>query len=154
MTHHDGVPIARVERCAVTQGSLAQDEIAEFLDELDDCKPETAAKWLRSYLPQVATIYSFQHLSGCDERDGDLALRAVRDHIWARGDAILQADAEGFSNEDGYHILWQFDDAVTGPWMMAVLVDDVWVPFKTDLANRRHRQAFLKGLVPPGAKLV
>jgi hypothetical protein len=48
--------------------------------------------------------------------------------LWERGDAIIQADGEGFTNEDGYHIVWQFSDSVSGPWNMGVLQDGVWRP--------------------------
>jgi hypothetical protein len=68
------------------------------------------------------------------------------------GEAIVQADGEGFTNEDGYHIIWDFSDQVTGPWWMAVLVNGRWVPFKMDLANRGHREAFLAGRVPAGVE--
>jgi hypothetical protein len=72
----------------------------------------------------------------------------VSESIWARGGAILQADGEGFSNEDGHHILWQFHDNVSGPWWMAVLQGDKWVPFKMELGNREQRVAFFEGRVP------
>jgi hypothetical protein len=93
-------------------------------------------------------IYSFQHLSGIGIDNGAAALAAIREAIWARGDAIIQADGEGFSNEDGDHILWQFSDRVSGPWWMAVLQGDKWVPFEMDLGNMKHRAAFLDGRVP------
>jgi len=103
-------------------------------------------------LRSVRAIYSFQHLSGTERASGDQALRCISEAVWARGDAIMQADGEGFSNEDGYHILWQFSERVTGPWWMAVLQSDRWVPFQMELGNPEHRRAFLEGKVPPGAR--
>jgi len=152
LSHRDGPDIAAIERNPVADGSLGAEEIAEFMEGVRDCRPATAVQWLVSYLPEVKTVYSFQHLSGTRERRGDEALRLVSEAIWARGQAILQADGEGFSNEDGYHILWQFSDGVSGPWWMAVLKDDQWVRFQMELGNREQREAFFDGRVPEGVK--
>ena len=68
----------------------------------------------------MKTIYAFQHLQGAEIGEGSNALHALRAKLWERGDAILQADDEGFTNEEGYHIVWQFSDSVSGPWNMGV----------------------------------
>jgi hypothetical protein len=104
--------------------------------------------WLTAFLRSVKTIYCFQHLSGTEIDDGSAALGAVSEAVWARGDAIFQADGEGFSNEDGCHVLWQFRDSVSGPWQMAVLHGGNWVPFEMDLGDVRQRAAFLEGRTP------
>jgi hypothetical protein len=96
----------------------------------------------------VKTIYAFQHLQGDETEEGSNALHALRTKLWERGDAILQADSEGFTNEEGYHIVWQFSDSVSGPWNMAVLQDGVWRQFTMDLGDPDHRAAFLEGSVP------
>jgi hypothetical protein len=72
-----------------------------------------------------------------------------------RRGGILQADGEGFSNEDGYLILWQFADTVDGDWNMAVLdKDGSWIRFQMNLGDPEQRAAFLKGRVPEGAKIL
>jgi hypothetical protein len=81
---------------------------------------------------------------------GYYILGAVKDSIFKQAGGILQADIEGFSNEAGYHILWQFEDSVKGPWWMGVLQDGEWVHFKMGLGNQKHRAAFLRGEVPQG----
>jgi hypothetical protein len=80
--------------------------------------------------------------------EGSAALHAIRHKLFERGESILQADGEGFTNDEGYHILWQFSDAVTGPWDMAVLEEDAWRNFSMDLGDPDHREAFWQGLVP------
>src|SRR5262249_45310956 len=110
LAHGDGTEIAALERNVVTPAEQAAEELEEFIEAIADCKPSSAAAWLASYLPQIRVIYAFQHLSGTEKRDGFEALHLLSNAIWARGDAILQADHEGFSNEDGFHILWQFYD--------------------------------------------
>ncbi|HEY1766645.1 MAG TPA: hypothetical protein VGG26_03285 [Terracidiphilus sp.] len=144
----DGVEVALIERNPVAEGSVGQDEIADFLEETRDCKPESGVQWLADYLGEVKTIYAFQHLQGSETVDGGNALHALRAALWERGDAIMQADGEGFTNEDGYHIVWQFSDSVSGPWNMGVYKDDLWHHFKMDLGDPDHRAAFLEGEVP------
>ena len=46
----DEVEVALVERNPVTPGSLGQGEIAEFIEEIQDCKPQTGVEWLQDYL--------------------------------------------------------------------------------------------------------
>jgi hypothetical protein len=63
-------------------------------------------------------------LSAINEDDGWRELSAVKDKLWSQLGGILQADGEGFSNEDGYHIVWQFSEHVSGPWRMGVINQD------------------------------
>jgi hypothetical protein len=148
ISSNDDVEVAVIERNPVTEGSLGQDEIAEFIEDTRDCKPESGVQWLADYLAEVKTIYAFQHLQGADTEEGGNVLHALRTMLWERGDAIIQADGEGFTNEDGYHIVWQFSDSVSGPWNMGVYKDSLWHHFKMDLGDPDHRAAFLEGEVP------
>ena len=144
----DEVEVAVLERNPIFDGSTGQDEIADFLEDIQDCRPESGAEWLAEYLSEVKTVYAFQHLQGAEMVEGGNALHALRSHLWERGDAIIQADGEGFTNEEGFHILWQFSDSVSGPWNMGVLEDGTWQHFKMDLGDPDHREAFLAGEVP------
>jgi hypothetical protein len=150
----DGSEVAVIERNPVSDGSVGQDEIADFLEDIQDCKPESGAEWLKDYLPSVKTVYSFQHLQGADTEEGGNALHALRAAIWERGDAIIQADLEGFTNEEGYHILWQFSDSVSGPWNMGILQDGTWYHFRMDLGDPAHRAAFLSGEMPSDLSVI
>lgn len=144
----DEVEVALIERNPVSDGSVGQDEVADFLEDLRDCKPNSGVQWLEDYLDSVKTVYAFQHLQGAEMVEGGNALHALRSALWERGDAIIQADGEGFTNEEGFHIVWQFSDSVSGPWKMGVLQDGVWQHFTMDLGDPDHRTAFLKGAVP------
>lgn len=144
----DGVEVAIVERNPVYDGSLGQDEVSDFLEDLEDARPTCNVEWLTEYLEEVKTIYAFQHLQGAETVDGSNALHALRNALWERGEAILQADQEGFTNEEGYHVVWQFSDSVSGPWNMAVLQDGTWLHFSMDLGDPDHRAAFLNGEAP------
>jgi len=123
----DEVEVALVERKPVFDGSAGQDEIADIIEDLYDCKPASGVQWLEDYMDEVQTIYDFQHLQGAHTVDGGNALHALRSALWERGDAIIQADGEGFTNEEGFHIVWQFSDSVSGPcttllWTWAILI--------------------------------
>jgi hypothetical protein len=144
----DELEVAVVERKPVYDGSLGQDEVADFLEDIQDCKPDSGVEWLAEFLGEVKMVYAFQHLQGAQTEEGGNALHALRAALWERGDAIIQADGEGFTNEEGFHIVWQFSDSVSGPWNMAVYKDDMWYQFKMDLGDPDHRAAFLAGEVP------
>jgi hypothetical protein len=148
LSGNDEVEVAVLERNPVYDGSTGQDEIADFIEELQDCKPESGVAWLAEFLAEVKTVYAFQHLQGADTEEGGNALHALRAALWERGDAIIQADGEGFTNEEGFHIVWQFSDSVSGPWNMGIYKDDLWHHFKMDLGDPDHRAAFLAGEVP------
>ena len=148
LSGNDQVEVALLERNPVSNGSIGEDEIAEFIEVTADCKPETGVAWLHEFLGEVKTIYAFQHLQGSETETGSSALHALRAHLWERGNSIIQADNEGFTNEDGYHIVWQFADSVSGPWNMGVLQDETWLHFEMDLGDPDHRDAFLNGEMP------
>ena len=149
LASEDEVEVALIERNPVYDGSLGQDEIADFLEDLRDCKPDSGVEWLKEYLAEVKTIYAFQHLQGADSEEGSAALHGLRSALWDRGESIIQADLEGFTNEEGFHIVWQFSDTVSGAWNVAILQDGTWNHFKMDLGDPDQRAAFLRGEVPP-----
>ena len=154
LSHKSGRAIAVIEKNPVTEGQLGADELQEFIDQVPHYKPQSAATWLQHYLPGVKVIYAFQVLSGTDVEDGWAALHRLYKAVWHHAGGILQSDGEGFSDEGGYTILWQFSDSVTGKWNMGVLKDGRWVHFEMDLGNEQHRNAFLNGQVPDGANLL
>jgi hypothetical protein len=154
LSHKSGREIAVIEKNPVVPGQLGADELQEFVDEVSNCKPDSAATWLQQYLPRVRVIYAFQLLSGTDVDDGWSPLHRLYKAVWGYAGGVLQSDGEGFSNEDGYTILWQFSDRVAGKWNMGVLKDGSWVHFEMDLGNERHRRAFLSGQVPEGVKVL
>jgi hypothetical protein len=144
-----------IEKNVVTDGELGQVEIEEFKEEIADCKPTSSVNWLLDYFDKVKVIYAFQILNSVDNDESWKIVGELKSKIWSETEGILQADNEGFSNEQGYHILWQFSDNVSGPWYMAVKdSSDNFVNFKMDLGNKKQRQDFFDGRVPKGAELV
>ncbi|WP_367873296.1 hypothetical protein [Luteolibacter sp. Populi] len=152
LSHSDGREIASIERNPVEEDSLGSEELEEFAEEISEAQPTSAARWLLDYFPRVKCIYAFQLLSGTDHLNGWEIFGTVKDRLWSNAPSIIQADNEGFSNEDGYHILWQFSDSVEGDWSMAILKDHRWIEFQMDLGDSKQRAAFLRGEVPDGVK--
>lgn len=149
----NGEPLAQLERNPVFEGELGQEELEEFKEEIKDFKPASAVKWLTNYFDKVKVIYAFQILNAAFESDNFEVISNIKTKIWNVTKGILQADNEGFSNEEGYHILWQFSDAVTGDWSCAVRNWlGKWDKFLMDLGDTTQRQEFQDGKVPKKAK--
>ena len=154
--HTDGTPICSIEKNSAAPGELGADEIEEFVDELDHAQPQNAAKWLRHYFRKVCVVYAIEiHHRGASRSFGWDVIDSMRDLILSIAGGIIQSDFEGFSNEEGYQILWQFSKNAKGDWGMAVLGEQgEWIRFRMELSNRKQREAFLRGEVPKGVKIV
>src|SRR5688572_19050918 len=100
--------LAQIERNVVKPGELGYEELEEFKEEIKDCKPQSAAKWLSDYLESIKVIYAIQLDRTALEDENFPIVTAIRTAIWNNTGGILQSDGEGFTNEDGYLILWQF----------------------------------------------
>lgn len=151
LAHANGTQIASIERNSVSD-PVGAEELQEFRHEIADCMPRAAATWLDHYLSRVRTIHAFQVLAGTKVDNGWDILGSLKTALWEKTGGIIQADREGFTNEDGYHILWQFPEQVTGKWWMAVLEAGLWVRFQMELGDPNHREAFLAGAIPAGVK--
>src|ERR1041384_3321274 len=90
LTHPNGPEIAVVEFNPVISGELGEEELREFIEDVDTYKPLSAALWLKEYLPRVKAIYAFQLLSGTDVNDGWDAVHALQGAIWTKAGGILK----------------------------------------------------------------
>lgn len=155
LTNKKGEDIATIERNIVLKNSLGKKEIDEFLKEIVKCKPKSAVKWLSQYLKTVKVIYAFQILKGAFKKNDLDVIRTIQSEFWNTLGGIFQADNEGFSNEDGYHILWQFSYNIKGSWKMAILdKSGKWLKFEMDLGNKKHRKAFFDGKIPENVNII
>lgn len=155
LSHDDGAGIGLVERSSVPEGAPSREAMAPFVSQLARSQPTRAAEWLATYLPSVRTVYALQVLAGVDRAGGWDALHVVQGAIWVAAGGIVQSDGEGFSNEDGHCILWQFDDDVSGLWKMAVRdTDGTWTSFEMERGDKAQRRAFLQGRMPAGARVL
>lgn len=144
--------LMQIERNTTNKG-VGKEEIEEFKEKILEYMPVSASKWLYKYLDKVKVIYAFQLLNGSMKEENFPIVETIKSVIWSKVGGIFQADNEGFSNENGYHILWQFSDDVTGEWNMAVKnFFGGWTNFTMDLGDEIQRKEFLEGKVPKNAK--
>lgn len=153
LTHADWRGIARVERLVVADDTPGARALYAMAASLAGARPATGADWVGAYLARVRTIYAFRALAGADEGDGRDAVAAVRDALWSRLDGILQADGRGFTNDSGCQVVWLASAPASGPTWTAVLKDGAWVHFEMALDDAAQREHFLRGEVPPGARV-
>jgi hypothetical protein len=150
-----GNTLAQIERNPVVEGELGLDELNEFKEEIEDCKPTSAVKWLTKFFDKVKVIYAFQILNSAFDDGNFEIISSIKTKIWSKTAGILQADNEGFSNDEGYHILWQFSDNVTGESSCAIKNWlGKWDNFVMDLGDTTQRQDFQNGKVPKNAKRI
>jgi hypothetical protein len=151
----DGEPIGLLTRDALSDAdSLAKEELEDFAEELKDALPKSGAAWMRGYLKQVQTIYAVQLMAQAFEPAGEGVPGLMIEALRAIAGGVIQADGEGFSNEDGAQIVWQHDDDIDGEWTAAVLgPDKSWLSFTMDRADPVHRAAFQAGQVPAGVEV-
>jgi hypothetical protein len=155
ISNSDGNALMQIERNPVMEGELGGEEIEEFKDDIKEYKPNSAVKWLTKYFDKVKVIYAFQLLDASIDEENSSIVNSIKSTIWNKIGGILQADNEGFSNEDGYHILWQFPEEVTGEWNMAIRnFWGNWTNFKMDLEDKNQREEFSNGKIPKKAKLI
>jgi hypothetical protein len=152
VANSDNDDIMQIERNPVIDGELGKEELEEFREDIKDYKPTSAVKWLDKYFDKVKVIYAFQLLDAAFDDKNFSIVGSIKSTIWNKVGGILQADNEGFSNEDGYHILWQFSDNVTGEWNMSVKnIFGKWTNFTMDLGDKKQREEFWAGNVPKNA---
>ena len=151
--NQDGEPLAQLERNPVIDGELGQEELDEFREDIKDYKPVSAVKWLTNYFDKVKVIYAFQMLNAAFNDANFETIGTVQTKISNRTKVIEQADNEGFANEEGYRILWQFADSVKGDLSCAVRNWlGRWDKFVMDIGDLQQRQEFQEGKVPKNAK--
>jgi hypothetical protein len=156
-----------------TRGNSPADGLIRgFLEDLPSTEPASAVPYLAVMLPRIRVVYCFEIRNGTDREPGWQALRALFHGLHQLGDALLYCELEGFSNDTGHHITWEFTDNARGVWHMALVdqeamaeADDqdseeddkeeelwCWTEFEMDLGNPEHRAAFRAGKVPPGVE--
>ena len=147
--NNSGQDICVIERTERGDG-LFDEELAEFYELLRGLEPRSGAVWVSKYLKDVAVTYAVRVFQAAFDPNatgphpGDL-LWSLKHQVGE----LIQADGEGFTNEDGYTVVWQFAGNVTGDWAVAVL-DEAgnWHSARIDLGDKQHRLAFKAGRLP------
>ena len=153
--NQDGDQLAQLERNPIIDGELGKEELDELRVDIQNYKPASAVKWLTNYFEKVKVIYAFQILNAAFDDGNFEIIGAIKAKIWNKTKGIGQADNEGFTNEEGYHILWQFTENVKGELSCAVRNWlGKWDKFVMDLGDTVQRQEFQNGKIPKQARRV
>lgn len=132
-------------------------EIAWFLEEIEDCQPGCNVPWLRWFLPRVRTVYIWSLYSGTNKDDGWVPVQALTEAFTDGEETAVYAEFEGWSNTDGDHITWEFTNRDREPghlWWFGLLLNSRWHRFQMDLADRERAEYFRRGEIPPGVEVL
>ena len=139
----------------ITKSENIEEEKKLLTEGLADSEPVNAAEWVMEYLKSAKTIYKFEIFEGSDDQYGWYTLESIREAIWEEVEGILQNDGEGYRNEEGFFIVWQFEYEVEGPYEAAVMdKKGKWQCFEMELSDEEHIAQFKKGKVPQGLEIL
>jgi hypothetical protein len=152
-----GDPVVEIERYSAKDGTLedkVQDTVRQLLDHKNPVKPTSAVKWLCQYMSQVKVLYEFRPLKANQTDQGWKLFYEVWTNLRQTLQGIVHLDEEGFTNEDGAQITWEYPGEETGDLKVAVLNEtgEGWIEYTIDLANREQVELFMAGKVPDKTK--
>lgn len=141
--------IAVVERQPVSAGSAVEDALSQLKTVLAESYPVNSREWLSQYLSKVKTIYSFQLLAENITKNGWPVMGRVQNLLKDNLTGIVQADNEGFYNEDGDYILWQMYEGAAGAIPAATMDENgEWISYQLRLDDARAIEQFKQGIPP------
>jgi hypothetical protein len=142
--------ISVVERLPLSSGDTGQTTLAQLKSAVDNSYPLNAREWLKEYLSAVKTIYSFQLIGENITKEGWPVMGRVQNLLKDTLTGIVQADNEGFYNEEGDYILWQMYAGAAGTIPAATLDEKgQWISAQLRLDDDRAIEQFKQGLPPP-----
>ncbi len=142
--------LAVIERLPVSSGSRGESELARLKDSLQGQLPINAREWINRFLSTVVTIYTFQLNTDGIKKQGWQTLGRIQNVLKDTLTGIIQADNEGYYNENGDYILWQMYAGAGGTIPAATLDENGnWVKFTLNLNNYQAVEMFQQGTVPP-----
>jgi len=134
-----------------------EETVRGLLDNPQPIKPESAVRWLCLYLKKIRVIYNFKPLAALDSELGWELFDTVWTRVKREIPGIVYCQGEGFTNEEGAQITYEFAASMSGTVKAAVLTSPVdkdqldkclWSEFELDLADKEQIAAFEKGIVP------
>lgn len=148
-----GEPV--VDILKLTSGTPQFDEAIEetvrgLLDAPKPILPANAVRWLCQYMKRVQVIYNFSPLAALDSELGWELFDTVWTRVRKEIPGIVYCQGEGFTNEEGSQITYEFTNALSGEVRAAVLSEDgvTWQDFDLDLSSAEDRSSFEQGRLP------
>lgn len=151
----NGLELAVIIEMWPTRKKADAFKLAKITNSISHKKPLTSGKWIKKYLKKTELIYEFIPLLNLDSLEGWELFSLLYQEAWVNLRGIFQIKDEGFTNESGDIILWDFPITSTGQRIVAVKsFTGRWKTFAMNLESTKERQDFFKGKVPKNAKLL
>ncbi len=153
----DDQPVVEIEKFCLETGNLGdkiQDTVRELLDDKNHVRPVSAVKWLCQFMSRVKVIYEFRPMLAIQTDEGWELFNEVWTNLRESLSGIVHLDDEGFTNEDGAQITWEYPGEETGDLKVAVLNEkgEAWIEYTINLANQEQKELFMAGKAPDNTK--
>ncbi|MCB9480789.1 MAG: hypothetical protein H6681_05090 [Desulfobacteraceae bacterium] len=117
--------------------------------------PQKNMKWVKKYISKTKVFYEFIPLSQFESEEDWEILSIIQTEAWVNSRGIFQYIDEGFTNESGDLVLWDYPFSITGKRIAAVKdFTGRWKTFEMDLESINQRKSFFEGKVPKNSKLI
>lgn len=148
-----GDSVVEIEKITCDSGNFREaieETVRTLLDDQRPVRPASAVKWICQYMKSVKVIYRFRPMPGIDTELGFELFNEVWTRLKNIEPGIVHCVDEGFTNEDGAQITWEFPESSSGTVKAAVLEAEggSWREFQLDLANQEQQSSFLAGKCP------
>ena len=140
---------ATIERNLVGPGTLGAEEVAEFMDTLDQGGPPSAGRWLTDYLESVRAIYAIRIYPDAmkDDPKAFETIYEVRTALHKIIGGIGRWGDLGYTNDQDRLIWCRRDRNVTG-LTVASMLDEFsgrWIEIQVNLDDPTEFSAFQNG---------
>jgi hypothetical protein len=140
---------ATIERNLVGPGTLGAEEVAEFMDTLDQGGPPAAARWLTDYLESVRAIYAIRIYPDAmkDDPQAFETIYEVRTALHKIIGGIGRWGDLGYTNDQDRLIWCRRDRNVTGMTVASMLDEFAgrWIEIQVNLDDPTEFSAFQNG---------
>jgi hypothetical protein len=148
-----GQPVVEIEKFSHDEGTLTekiQETVRQLLDHENHVKPASAVKWLCQFMKRVKVIYEFRPMQAINSDAGWEIFNEVWMNLRHTETGIVHLDGEGFTNEEGCQITWEYPGEESGELKVAVLNEkgEEWIEYIIDLANQEQKELFMAGKAP------
>jgi hypothetical protein len=130
-------------------------KLKNIIEYLEKKLPKKNMKWVKKYISKTKIFYEFIPLSTFESDEDWEILSIIQTEAWANSRGIFQYIDEGFTNESGDLVLWDYPFSITGKRIAAVKdFTRRWKTFEMDLESINQRKSFFEGKVPKNSKLI
>jgi hypothetical protein len=144
---------ATIERNPVGPGTLGAEELAEFLDSLENGGPPSSSRWLADYFESARAIYAIRIYPDAmkDDQKAFETVFNVRTMVHRIVGGIGRWGDLGYTNEND-RLIWSPREHLVYGLTSAAMLDEFtgrWTDIEVDLENPHELNAFIEGQILP-----